>query len=118
MTPQEIINEIHKLPPTERREILDSLSEELAENQAEDLRVQTALFEAGLLRDARTDVGESATVPPHLAFARRHATVVVDRALDAERRGMIVDNVELLFHRCCDLHRPLHEQRQDRNQSL
>lgn len=54
MTPQEIIKEIHKLPPTERKEILDTLSQELTENEAEDLRVQTALFEAGLLREIKS----------------------------------------------------------------
>ncbi len=46
MTPQEIIKEIYKLPPTERKEILDSL-------ESEDLRVQKSLFEAGLLREIK-----------------------------------------------------------------
>ena len=54
MTPQEIVNEIHKLPPVERREILDSLSEELNEDELESLRVQTALFEDGLLREIKS----------------------------------------------------------------
>ena len=53
MTPQEILNEIHKLPPVERKEVLDSLSEELNEGEAEDLRIQKALFDAGLLREIR-----------------------------------------------------------------
>ncbi len=54
MTPQEIINEIQKLPPIERKEILDSLSEELTEAEAEDLRLQKALFDAGLLREIKS----------------------------------------------------------------
>ena len=31
MTPQEIINEIHKLPPVERKEVFDTLAEEITE---------------------------------------------------------------------------------------
>lgn len=54
MTPQEIINEIQKLPPVERKEVLDSLSEELNKTETEDLRIQKALFDAGLLREIRT----------------------------------------------------------------
>ena len=54
MTPQEILNEIYKLPPTERKEILESLSEELTEDEAEDLRIQKALFDAGLLREIKS----------------------------------------------------------------
>ncbi len=54
MTPQEIINEIHKLPPTERKEILDSLSEKLTVGEEEDLRVQRTLFDAGLLREIKS----------------------------------------------------------------
>jgi len=54
MTPQEIINEIHKLPTVEQKEVLDSLSEELNEAQTEDLRIQKALFDAGLLREIKS----------------------------------------------------------------
>ena len=54
MTPQEIINEIRKLPPVEREEILDSLSEESNEGETEDLRIQKALFDAGLLREIKS----------------------------------------------------------------
>ncbi len=54
MTPQEIINEIQKLPPVERKEILDSLSETSNEAETEDLRIQKALFDAGLLREIKS----------------------------------------------------------------
>jgi hypothetical protein len=54
MTPQEIIKEIQKLPSVERKEILDTLSEEISDDADEDLRVQKALFDAGLLREIRT----------------------------------------------------------------
>ena len=54
MTPQEIINEIRKLPPVERKEILDSLSEESNEGETEDLLIQKALFDTGLLREIKS----------------------------------------------------------------
>lgn len=54
MTPQEFVNEFYKMPPVERKEILETISEELTEAQAEDLRVQTALFDAGLLREIKS----------------------------------------------------------------
>lgn len=53
MTPQEIIKEIQKLPTAGRKEVLDSLAEDLNETVNEDLRLQKALFEAGLLREIR-----------------------------------------------------------------
>ena len=54
MTPQEILNEIHKLPPVERKEVFDTLAEEITEVETEDLLIQKALFDAGLLREIRT----------------------------------------------------------------
>lgn len=54
MTPQEFLNEFYKMPPVERKEVLDSLSENLSEAETEDLRLQKALFDAGLLREIRT----------------------------------------------------------------
>ena len=54
MTPQEFLNEFYKMPPVERKEVLDSLSENLSEVETEDLRLQKALFDAGLLREIRT----------------------------------------------------------------
>jgi hypothetical protein len=54
MTPQELLNEFYKMPPVEQKEVLDALPESLSEAEAEDLRVQTALFEAGLLREIKS----------------------------------------------------------------
>ena len=54
MTPQEIINEIQKLPPIEQKEVRDSLSETSNEAENEDLRIQKALFNAGLLREIKS----------------------------------------------------------------
>ncbi len=53
MTPQEILTEIYKLPSIKRKEVLDSLSEELSKAEAEDLRLQEALFADGLLREIK-----------------------------------------------------------------
>ena len=60
--------------------------------------------EARLLRHARADVGIGAAVPEHLAFARDDLAVLVDAALDAERRGMPRDLVEHLLEGVGDLH--------------
>ncbi|MCY7375368.1 MAG: hypothetical protein LH472_05285 [Pyrinomonadaceae bacterium] len=54
MTPQEFLNEFYKMPPVEQKEVLETLSEELSEAQAEDLRIQKALFDAGLLREIKS----------------------------------------------------------------
>ena len=54
MTPQELIHEFYKMPPVEQKEVLDTLSEDLSEAEAEDLRIQKALFEAGLLREIKS----------------------------------------------------------------
>lgn len=51
MTAQEILNEIHKLPPTEQKEVFDSLSENLHTIGIDELRLQKALFGSGLLRE-------------------------------------------------------------------
>jgi len=53
MTPQELLNEFYKMPSVEQKEVLDSLSESASDAQAEDLRIQKALFEARLLREIR-----------------------------------------------------------------
>src|SRR5262249_56756799 len=53
--------------------------------------------EARFLRDAWTDVGIGAAVPPHFAFARGDAAVL-DAALDAESARMLGERVELLLH--------------------
>ena len=53
MTPQEILNEIYRLPFSEQKQISDSLSEQLSEDSIE-LRLQQALFEKGLLREIKT----------------------------------------------------------------
>ena len=74
--------------------------------------------EARFLRDARADIGIGAAVPPDVAFARDDAAVLGHAALDAERRGMLGDDVELLLHGERDLHRPAHDQRQRRHQRL
>ena len=71
---------------------------------------------AGLLRHARPDVGVRAAVPPHLALARDEAAGTVDAALDAKSACMLGDGEELLLHAERDLHRPLHEQREHRDQ--
>ncbi len=54
MIPQEFLNEFYKMPPVERKEVLDSLSEDLSEAETEDLRLQKALFDAGLLREIKS----------------------------------------------------------------
>ena len=54
MTPQEFLNEFYNMPPVERKEVLDSLSEDLSEAETEDLRLQKALFDAGLLREIKS----------------------------------------------------------------
>ena len=72
--------------------------------------------EAGFLRHARADIGIGAAVPEHLAGARDHLAILADAALDAERRRMLGDHVELLFHRQRDLDRPAHQHRQRRDQ--
>ena len=74
--------------------------------------------EAGLLRDARADVGIGAAVPEHLALARDDAAVLVDAALDAERRGMLGDLVEQLLEGQRELHRPPRDHRQRDHQRL
>lgn len=53
MTPQEILTEIYRLPPTKQKEIFDSLSKNLNEAEAKDLQLQNALFDAGLLREIK-----------------------------------------------------------------
>ena len=53
MTPQEILNEIYRLPFPEQKQISDCLSEYLSEDSIE-LRLQRALFEKGLLREIKT----------------------------------------------------------------
>ena len=72
--------------------------------------------EAGFLGDARADIGVGAAIPEHLAGPRRDAAVVADAALDAERRRMLGDDVELFFHGQRDLDWPAHDQRQRRHQ--
>ncbi len=74
--------------------------------------------EAGFLRDARTDVGVGAAVPPDVAFARDDAAVLGHAAPDPERGRMLGDDVELLLHGERDLDRPAHDQRQRRHQRL
>jgi hypothetical protein len=80
--------------------------------------VGTGRAEARLLRHARTDIGEGAAVPPHLALARGDAPFFVDAALDTQRRRVFGDGVELLFHRERNLHRPARDQRKRRHQRL
>ena len=58
---------------------------------------------SGFLRDPRPDIGIGTAVPVHLASARDQPAILVDAALDAERRRMFGDHVELLFHRQRDL---------------
>lgn len=54
MTPQEIIKEIYKLPPTAKKEVLDLLIENPNEDEnSEDLRLQKLLFDEGLLREIK-----------------------------------------------------------------
>ncbi len=53
MTPQEILTEIYRLPSIKQKEIFDSLSENLSVAEAEDLQLQQALFEAGMLREIK-----------------------------------------------------------------
>lgn len=53
MTPSEILNEIYRLPSIKQKEILDSLSENLSEDEAKDLQLQKALFEVGMLREIK-----------------------------------------------------------------
>jgi hypothetical protein len=68
--------------------------------------------EPRLLRHPRPDIGIGTAVPEHLAAARGEAAVGVDRALDAERRGVTGDGVEHLFKGQRDLHRPFRDHRQ------
>ena len=67
--------------------------------------------EAGFLRHARADICIGAAVPPHLAFARDDAAVLVETAFDAERARMFGDRVEMLFHRMRDLYRSARQHR-------
>jgi hypothetical protein len=53
MTPQEIINEICKLPLPEQKEVFDRLSEELTKAVQEELRLQETLLAKGLVRNVR-----------------------------------------------------------------
>ncbi len=54
MTPQEIINEIYKLPPPEQKELFDSLTKKSDDlTESEDFQIQKTLFEAGLLREIK-----------------------------------------------------------------
>ncbi len=53
MTPQEILNEIYRLPSFEQKEILDSLFENMSQADAKDLQLQQALFDAGLVREIK-----------------------------------------------------------------
>ena len=77
--------------------------------------VRPGCGETRLLRDAGADIGIGAAVPVHVAGARGDAPVL-HPALDAERRGMLGECVELLFHGQRDFHRPLHQQRERRYQ--
>ncbi len=52
MTPNEILNEIDRLPFPEQKQISDCLSEYLSEDSI-DLRLQRALFDKGLLREIK-----------------------------------------------------------------
>lgn len=51
MTPQEIINEIQKLPPTQRKEIVDSVSNNFQENAISEAEVARQLFANGIIRE-------------------------------------------------------------------
>ena len=74
--------------------------------------------QAGLLRHARADVGIGAAVPVHLALAGDDLAVLVDAALDAERRGVAGDLVEHLLEGVGDLHRLARDHRQRERQRL
>ena len=68
--------------------------------------------EARLLRYPRTNIRVGAAVPPHVAAACRDTAVARHGALDAKRRRVLGDVVELLFHGDRDLDRTPHQQRQ------
>ena len=54
MTSTEILNEINKLPDSERQKVIDSLKNSETEEESIDLRLQKMLYEDGLLREIRT----------------------------------------------------------------
>ena len=53
MTSTEILNEINKLPDSERQKVIDSLKNSETEEESIDLRLQKALYEDGLLREIK-----------------------------------------------------------------
>jgi hypothetical protein len=65
---------------------------------------------AGLLRDARADVGVGAAVPPDVAVARHDPAVPREAAPDAEGAGVLGDGEELLLHRQRHLDRLFRQQ--------
>ena len=78
--------------------------------------VGTGGGEARFVSHARADIGVRSAVPEHLAFARRDAARLVDAALDADRRRMLGDLIELLLHGQRDLDRPARDHRARRHQ--
>ncbi len=74
--------------------------------------------EAGFLGHPRPDIRIGAAVPKNLALARRELAVPGHRALDAERRGMLGDDGELLVHGERELDGPAHQQGERRHQRL
>ena len=48
MTPQEIINEIQKLPPMQKKEVIDSISEDINQTMSED-EFEQILFAEGII---------------------------------------------------------------------
>ena len=53
MTSTEILNEINKLPDSERQKVIDSLKNSETEEESIDLRLQKMLYEDGLLREIK-----------------------------------------------------------------
>jgi hypothetical protein len=58
MNPEDIINEVHKLPLPQQKEVLETLTKELNRPPPEyvendDLRLQEALFAAGLINEIK-----------------------------------------------------------------
>ena len=66
MTPQEIIQEIYKLPLPEQKEVFDLLSEEFSKAEQAELRLQENLLAKGLVRSVkpprRKKIGDFAAI--------------------------------------------------------
>lgn len=53
MTPQEILNEIYKLPLTEQQELIEQLSENISNEQVAEIRLQEVLHSKGLIQNIK-----------------------------------------------------------------